>query len=448
MTDNVAKIDDISRNKNIKINIYAGFIIKFSSIGISFLVIPITISFLSAQQYGIWLTLLSVVSWMSFFDMGLGNGLRNRLTASLSEDNINNAREYISTAYVVISIIVFCISIVSIISIQMINWNKFFNTDILSNSEFIYFVSIVLIFILLNFVFSLYNQLFYAIQKSYIIGIGQLVLNLLLLINISAIKFMGKNTLPMMALCYGIALLFTSIYFTAYFFILHPELLPNYKFINKSKVKDIMGIGVKFFIIQISFLIIYTTDNFIITQVLGPEHVISYSLVFKVFSIITMGSTIVLSPLWSAYTEAFVKGDVQWIRRTLRRLNLFMLPLILTVCILIIFAKNIIDICINPSIYIPNYLIIFVGIYTILLIWSNIYSYFLNGVGQVNISTVVAVLQALINIPLSIYLGNKIGSAGVVLASVICLLFSAVQGPIQTYYILASNSISRSGIKS
>ena len=39
---------------------------------------PLTIDFVNPTQYGIWLTLSSLLAWFSFFDIGLSLGFRNR----------------------------------------------------------------------------------------------------------------------------------------------------------------------------------------------------------------------------------------------------------------------------------------------------------------------------------------------------------------------------------
>lgn len=61
---------------------------------------PLTINYVSSPIYGIWMTLYSIISWLSIFDIGLGNGLRNNLTKCLVEGNYKDAKEYVSTAYV------------------------------------------------------------------------------------------------------------------------------------------------------------------------------------------------------------------------------------------------------------------------------------------------------------------------------------------------------------
>jgi O-antigen/teichoic acid export membrane protein len=66
------------RDKNIVKNIGWSSFYKIGSIISNFMLVPLTINYLDTENYGIWLTLTSFISWFSFFDIGLVNGLRNK----------------------------------------------------------------------------------------------------------------------------------------------------------------------------------------------------------------------------------------------------------------------------------------------------------------------------------------------------------------------------------
>ena len=72
------------RSIKAKKNIAASFVIKGLSIAISLVMVPMTIHYINPTQYGIWITLSSIIGWFSFFDIGFGNGLRNRFAESIA----------------------------------------------------------------------------------------------------------------------------------------------------------------------------------------------------------------------------------------------------------------------------------------------------------------------------------------------------------------------------
>ena len=68
-----------------------------------------------------------------------------------------------------------------------------------------------------------------------------------------------------------------------------------------------MGLGVKFFIINISVLIMLNTDNIVITQLLRPDKVTVFNISYKLFSIMSSRLFNYWHTLMECYTEAYAK---------------------------------------------------------------------------------------------------------------------------------------------
>ena len=75
------------RTLRAKRNITVSFISKAISIMISFIIVPLTLGYVGRVEYGIWMTISSIIAWFSFFDIGLGNGLRNKLAEALAKED-------------------------------------------------------------------------------------------------------------------------------------------------------------------------------------------------------------------------------------------------------------------------------------------------------------------------------------------------------------------------
>ncbi|MBU3200976.1 oligosaccharide flippase family protein [Clostridium estertheticum] len=446
-----SKIDNVNlklnlgkRSKNIFKNFSLNIIYKIIGVFLSFLTLPLLIDYLSVEKYGIWVTLVTILSWTSLFDIGIGNGLRNKLTICLSKNEITKGREYITTAYVSLSIIIIVITTIGIYIIPFIKWNKVFNTNALTQQQFIALTIVVFVLYMINFILSLCNSLYYSIQKAAMTGRTAVINNILVLISIIIIRrFQGSN-LVLMATIYTLSGTISYIIITVLFFRERPELLPKLKYFNRNNIKYILNDGIKFFVIQIACIIIFTTDNMIITQVLGPQAVTSYNITQKLFGIIGMTYTLMLTPLWSAYTEAYSQLDYLWIKKVINKLNYSMIAVIAGVIIVSLLSNTIIDLWIRKSIYPSKLLILLMGIYTIISTWNNIYAYFLNGIGALKVSLWLAIIGSIVNIPLSIYFAENLGlgTSGVILGTIFSLLPSSFIQPIQSYVIL--NRLERS----
>lgn len=74
-----------TRSVQLKKSIVSCLFIKVISVIISLLMVPMCIHYINAEQYGIWLTLSTMVFWLGFFDIGLSNGLRNKFAEAKAE---------------------------------------------------------------------------------------------------------------------------------------------------------------------------------------------------------------------------------------------------------------------------------------------------------------------------------------------------------------------------
>lgn len=428
MENAVSKLNSKTRSKNLRKNVILSFLLKFLSYLFSFMVVSVSINYLNSEQYGIWITLLSILSWVSFTDIGLGNGLRNKLTEALSKRNYKDAKEYISTTYAALSVIILILYIVVLIVVPHLNWQFIFNSKTVSNKQLITLVLIVFTFFLFNFVLSLYNQLYYAVQKSAVTGVGQFVLNLFSLINLLLLTKFTKPNIVYVSIGYGISMVIPSILLTYLFFYAYKGLRPKFKYIKLNKIKSLMSLGIKFFIIQIAAVVYFSTNNFIIIQICGPKEVSVYDTTYKIFNGIMTVFILLLTPLWSAFTEAYIKKDFKWIKNVMKKLNLLLFPISLLLVFVCIFYKLIFYIWIGNKLVIPMNLVIADAVYCIIYIWSNIYTYFLNGINVLNLQMYISIFICIVNIPLCIYFGKvlKLNSFGIQIAQIITAFPSAI----------------------
>ena len=114
----------------------------------------------------------------------------------------------------------------------------------------------------------------------------------------------------------------------------------------------------------------------IITHVVGSEEVAIYQLVMKLFSIFTIISGTIMVPLWSAFTHAYSKGEIEWIRKIMRKILLMIIPLVVGVFIFIFMVNPILKIWIGNGVSASQTLIITIACYVVINIWSNIFAYF------------------------------------------------------------------------
>lgn len=431
------------RTHNYVKQIKASFVFKGLAIAASFIAIPLMIRYLGQEQFGIWSTLLSIMSWIVFFDLGIGNGLRNKVAEALAKDNISVAAAYISSGYSLIGLISSGLLIIAATAVFYIPWQNVFNTQNINEQLLKHTVLISVFFIILNFWISLINQVLNAAQKSSAVVFGQFMSNILALIFVVMLIKLTSPSLYYLAFTYGATLVISNSLLSLWFYQKRRDLIPKLS-LDIRHIRPILSLGLQFFTIQLAVLVIFTTDKILITQLFGPSYVTQYEVVFKLFGIITLIHTLITTPLWSSYTDAYHRSDFIWIKSALRKQLMLFLAIIFSVVILVVIAKPIIALWIGEDLEISMPLVISMGVFIIISTWSTIFAYVVNGIGKIGPQVFSSCIAMLINIPLAIYFTKYLGFGihGIVLATCTSLSLFSIIGPIQVYMLLKAKDTS------
>lgn len=422
------------RSSNAKKNIALSAGLKSVSILSNLLLVPLTISYVNPTRYGIWLTLSSIISWLTFFDIGFGNGFRNKFAEALAKGKHRLAQIYLSTTYAILSIIMGAVLILFLLIQPFLNWDQLLNTESGMANELALMAIIIVVFFCLQFVLQLITVVLTARQepaKATVINVSG---NVLSLVSVFALTHTTEGNLIWLCLAYSLSpivvLLFANIW---YFKGNYKAYAPKVSMVHFGFAGKLMSLGIKFFVIQLSALVLFQTNNIVISQLLGPAEVTPYNIAFKYFGVLQMFFLIVLSPFWSAYTDAYFKNDFVWIRHATSKLIKFWVLLIVALVLMLFASPFIYRIWVGDSVDIPFKLSVACAIYTAIITWSAIFVNFVNGVGKIQLQLVYSIVVAFINLPLSIFFVRvlQLRAEGLVYANCICLLVGAVFGTIQ-----------------
>jgi len=428
-------------NRNIiqKKNILFGVTFKGISIFLNFLVVPILILFLGKIEYGVWITIFSIVNWIFTFDLGIGQGLRNKLTEALSVNDNLKASQIISTSYIFISIFSLVILLIGIGFIYFVNFQDLLNYKGKSNLYLENFVFLSLFFTIVNFTLSLYKNLYLAVHKSFMVELVNVFFQTFYLIVILIwLHFNLEKSLINLILIFGVINFIVSVIATFVFFKIQEKVSFSFINFNLKEGKLLFKLGGKFFIINISLLVILSTDNIIISNLLGPSFVTDYFTIQKVFQVLIVVFTVVLSSSWGLYSEALTNKDFNWIKGNLKKMNIYFLGILIFGVFIFYFIEDILNIWIGEDlVIIPKGLAFCNLLYTFIFCFTNIYMFFINASNKINLQMYLYIFGALINIPLSIFLVRLLGSStGVIMSTLLCFLPLLIIMPIQSNKII------------
>lgn len=433
MTDAVSR----QRTRGYLTQIKSSFLFKGLAVAASFFVIPLMIRYLGQEQFGVWSTILSVMSWVVFFDLGIGNGLRNQIAAALAKNDSAGAVRYISASYSLIGVVALVLFIAVSCAAFFVPWQSVFNTRNVPEVDLRTTVLVSAFFIFLNFWLSLVGQLLNAVQKTSAIVFGQFLTNAFALAMVAVLAWFTAPSLILLASAFGIALVGANLVLSLWFYRRRPDLAPHLS-LDFAHVRPMLSFGLQFFVIQLAGLVIFTTDKILITQLFGPASVTQYDVVFKLFGIITLLHSLIMAPLWSSYTDAYHRNDLGWMRAMVKKqIGIFLLCALAAVALAVL-ARPLIRVWIGPATYVSPILVVSMTVFVMISAWSNIFAYLVNGIGAIKLQLISASIAMLINIPLSIFFTRHLGLGveGVVWATCVSLSLFAVLGPLQVRALL------------
>ncbi len=410
----------MNRNKMLRNNILFSGLLKAISLSTSFIIVPLTLHYLDNEPYGIWMTISSMAFWIFTFDIGLGNGMRNYLTAAISKNDQHAAQIYVSSTFLLLTIIASIIGVVSILLIMLLDFNHLLNTEALSNHQLQMIFIIALILTLVNFVVKNIGYIYIALQKYAIndlLTVGGSVMALILIYILTKTTegnlFYVVSTfmaMPVVVFLLGGIPLYIN----------YPHLRPSSKFIDIKFCKDVVSKGLGFFVIQItSCLVIFGGSNLFISHFHGPEAVTTYNIAYKLFNLLIIGYTIIIAPIWNAYTDAYVKGEWTWISRTFKRVFLVWGLTILGGIVLLLICNPFYAFWVGSSITVPLSVSFAVFLFVTFFNLNNCVTYLLNGLNTIRVQIYTSVIGTALYLTAISFFGRRWGIEGIVLSMAI-----------------------------
>jgi len=431
-----------NRTGKAKRNILYMLLIKGTGILINLAFVSLLIDILDIQNYGIWITITTILGWISFFDIGLGHGLRNKLAESIAKKNDTLSRQYVSTTYITLAFGVVGLITIQLICMPFINWANVLNAPQEMNDELSLLVSWVVFLVSIQFLFKLITSIMLAFQmpafSSLIVTAGQLLAFLV-------IYFSTKVDLEFSMLQLGLIVSSAPlvIMFVASILVFkgkYKMYSPSLGHFRRDLIKPVLLLGMRFFSIQITAMLLFQSDTIIIAHVAGPESVTEFSIAFKYIGVINMIFTIISIPFWSATTDAYYRKDFEWIRKTINTLSKYWLLMVLGGILMTIAAPFFYNLWLGDSLKVNPELMILIFIYYLFYLRWVMYGSIINGIGKIKLQFYVTLIEVIVHIPTALVFGAFWGVNGVIVSMILVGVINSIWPPIQLKKILNNSA--------
>lgn len=391
-----------SRSSLLQKNIFASFVIKGWSALIVLLLVPATLHCLGEYKNGIWLTISSLLLWIDNMDIGLGNGLRNKIAEYMAHDEFERTRSLISSTFAMLTCIIIPVLLILLLLIALTDPYWIFNASPSKVDHLDQVLMATVTLVCTSFIFKLIGNFYMGMQlpavSNLLIALGQT----LALIGTYIVLWSGSHSLMLIALVNTVSPLIIYLLAFPYTFLYkYPHLCPSLKLIKLKEAKAVIHMGVQFFIMQISSVVLFMTSNILISNLFSPTMVTPYQITYRYFSILLVIFTVICMPFWNATTDAYQKNDIAWIRNATKKLRLMTVGILICLIVMIALSDIVYAIWIDQQTVIDLKMSIMMATYIFILIYSMRYSYFINGIGKLRLQLIFTTAAAVLFIPLA-----------------------------------------------
>ena len=405
------------RHRRVALSAISSGLVWATSVVTGLVMVPVVLHYLGAERYGVFATITAIAGLVGWADLGLGNGLISEVAVAQGRDDSDSTARAVSTAFFALLGLAVVLAAGFAAVYPFVPWESIFNVSGDAASGVGAAAAAFAVGVFLALPLGVVQRAEVGMQEMFVANVWQAMGRLLGLAGIILAVAVGAS-LPYLVLALAVApALALAGNGVDLFFRRRPWLRPSLKRVERDVAGALLRIGSLFFVLQIAIAVAYESDALVLTQILGPTAVTTYSVTMRVFLVVPALANFVLAPLWPAYGEAISRGDVHWVRQTLRRA--IRGGLLLTVpgaAVLALVARPFIAAW--AGVESPYLLICAAAIWVIVMTLGAVIAAFLNGARVIRAQIVAAVTMMIANLGLSIVFTHWLGVSGVIWGSI------------------------------
>ena len=400
------------------------------SIMLSLVTVPLTVRYLGAEKYGVWVTISTTLAMLAAMDLGVGNTLTNSISKAYALGSDRLAGIYTASGFWMLCTLAALLGAIGYPLWRVIDFGSIFNLHghtVIKQSRDA--VGVAYMLFLVGLPISIITKILAGYQQLHIANYFSSAGSILCLAAILSTTFFHRG-LVTLVVAYSGSLLASNVVCMLWLFIVNkPWLFPSFNKVNLLIARQMLGVGGMFFLLQISGLIVFNSDNLVIAHFLGPRQVTPYNITWRLVSYAATLQTLVMPALWPAYSEAIVRGDAAWVRSTYRKTMQTTMLFALASCVaFLLVGKSFIKLWAGRAALPSEGLLIAMCIWILISTLMNNEATLLLAANEIHLQAWLSLAAAALNLLLSILLVQKIGSVGVIVGTIVSYIFVLI-GP-------------------
>ena len=354
----------------------ASIIQRGLTVVISLVSVPLTIHYLGPEQYGVWLTISSILVWLALTDFGLaGSALINVVSDAHGRNDKLTAQQYVSSAFWALTVIASVLGLITFVCFRYISWPGVFHTTSIPAHELAMSAALTLIFFIVSLPLSIQYSVYSAYQDGALSNVCGIIMNVSSLIALILVTRSSGGLTDLILAVSGTRLVI-GFGNTLYIFKRYPWLFPAPSAVRWHCIRKLFSLGGNYLVTQLGAFGIGQSQPFIITQILGPAAVVPFVVSYRLITLPMEVAYLSIAPFVPAFGEAKARADWHWIRTAYRKVTVISILVGIPILLLLAaVAQPVIRLWAGPA-AVPGWLLI-LG-----LVLYNIVGVIFMGTGQ------------------------------------------------------------------
>lgn len=386
--------------------------------------VPLTLSYLGNERFGIWMTISSFAALLAFLDFGIGNGLLNRVAHSAADTKRERLPQVITNGLLLLCIVGAFVGTALLAISYFIPWHSLIKVnDPALVLEIRTSASTFAVVFGLSLPFLGLQRVFLGLQEGFLVHVATAIASIVSLGLLLVVTSRQGAVPELILVTIGVQAVAPIVLFPL---LLRRRLLVRCSLLQfRNDGSTLLRTGGVFFVLQLASMVAWGSDSLIVSSMLGASQVAILAVTYRLFQFVTQPLAMITNPLWAGYADAAARKDSKYIRQTLKTSMVLSFSIALIgAAIVLAFHRWLIAHWTSNSVEVPILLAVGYAAWSVLDATGNAFAMFLYGVGILRPQLIVASLFCLVAIPLKIYLVNQMGLGGIGFASVIAYMLT------------------------
>jgi O-antigen/teichoic acid export membrane protein len=392
--------------------------------GVGLLIVPISLTYLGKERYGLWMLTLSTLSFVALLDAGVSPTLKNKMAESRARQDEDAFHYYASGGWLLGSLVLVLGTLLFPV-LALVNWSAVYGitgqalrTEAQHLTLACFEISVVTV--ALSFVEALF-------AARMLLGTVYVYNSAALLVGAAAVLtavhlHAGLVTLAITASAPQIAARI-ALLFSAHRCGMIRLSVPFHRV--GSLLRDVLPNSASFIGIQLTHLVIGAVPNLITSRLCGLSSVTILAIGQRIATLPLLFVAAIVPVLWPVFTIAWAKGDVTWIRKQYVRLvGVTTAILALYACAMFLFGPLVVRLWLRGSLSVPRPVLAVLGVWMVLGGASAWVSTLLHSITDLNVQVVCYAAQAMVAAVLGALLGAAHGLVGIIIGVTVALVLA------------------------